>query len=64
MSAYTINIYIYIFNCSYKSTFERLKGLKAEIEHLQHLLQRSKIKLQKDFQDWWTQKAARLQVLY
>ncbi|KAF4084312.1 hypothetical protein AMELA_G00127240 [Ameiurus melas] len=45
----------------YKSTFERLKGLKTEIEHLQHLLQRSKVKLQKDFQDWWTQEAARLQ---
>ncbi|XP_053488387.1 kinesin-like protein KIF6 isoform X2 [Ictalurus furcatus] len=45
----------------YKSTFERLKGLKTEIEHLQHLLQRSKVKLQKDFEDWWTQEAARLQ---
>ncbi|KAK3563224.1 hypothetical protein QTP86_018277 [Hemibagrus guttatus] len=45
----------------YKSTFERLKGLKTEIDHLQHLHQRSKIKLQKDFQDWWTQEAARLQ---
>ncbi|XP_026800060.3 kinesin-like protein KIF6 isoform X2 [Pangasianodon hypophthalmus] len=45
----------------YKSTFERLKGLKTEIEHLQHLLQKSKIKLQKDFQDWWNQEAARLQ---
>ncbi|KAK2843671.1 hypothetical protein Q7C36_011886 [Tachysurus vachellii] len=45
----------------YKSTFERLKGLKTEIDHLQHLHQRSKIKLQKDFQDWWTQEAASLQ---
>ncbi|KAM9467074.1 kinesin-like protein KIF6 [Clarias gariepinus] len=45
----------------YKSTFERLKGLKTEIDHLQHLLQRSKIKLQKDFEDWWTQETARLQ---
>ncbi|KAI5618808.1 kinesin-like protein KIF6 [Silurus asotus] len=45
----------------YKSTFERLKGLKTEIEHVQHLLQRAKVKLQKDFQDWWIQEAARLQ---
>uniref|UniRef100_A0AAR2KGS5 Kinesin-like protein n=1 Tax=Pygocentrus nattereri TaxID=42514 RepID=A0AAR2KGS5_PYGNA len=47
---------------SYKSTFGRLKGLKTEIEHLQHLLHKSKIKLQKDFQDWWTQEATKLQV--
>ncbi|KAK1792914.1 hypothetical protein P4O66_001640 [Electrophorus voltai] len=46
----------------YKSTFGRLKGLKTEIEHLQHLLQRSKIKLKRDFQDWWSQEATRLQV--
>ncbi|XP_049319454.1 kinesin-like protein KIF6 isoform X2 [Astyanax mexicanus] len=46
---------------SYKSTFGRLKGLKTEIEHLQHLLQKSKIRLQRDFQDWWTQEASRLQ---
>ncbi|KAL7862391.1 hypothetical protein SRHO_G00138320 [Serrasalmus rhombeus] len=46
---------------SYKSTFGRLKGLKTEIEHLQHLLHKSKIKLQKDFQDWWTQEATKLQ---
>ncbi|XP_072546377.1 kinesin-like protein KIF6 isoform X2 [Salminus brasiliensis] len=46
---------------NYKSTFGRLKGLKTEIEHLQHLLQKSKIKLQRDFQDWWTQEASKLQ---
>ncbi|TSM77407.1 Kinesin-like protein KIF6 [Bagarius yarrelli] len=35
----------------YKNTFERLKALKTEIEHLEFLHQRAKIKLQKDFQD-------------
>lgn len=50
------------FLYSYKSTFESLKGLKTEIEHLQHLLQKSKIKLQRDFQEWWDQQATRLQV--
>ncbi|XP_026857259.2 kinesin-like protein KIF6 isoform X4 [Electrophorus electricus] len=49
---------------NYKSTFGRLKGLKTEIEHLQHLLQRSKIKLKRDFQDWWSQEATRLQVTW
>ncbi|KAM9423174.1 kinesin-like protein KIF6 isoform 2-T2 [Salvelinus alpinus] len=47
---------------SYKSTFGHLKTLKMEIEHLQLLLERSKVKLQRDFQDWWSQEAARLQV--
>ncbi|XP_066531447.1 kinesin-like protein KIF6 isoform X2 [Hoplias malabaricus] len=45
----------------YKNTFGHLKGLKTEIEHLQHLLQRSKIKLQRDFEDWWIQEATKLQ---
>ncbi|XP_045544895.1 kinesin-like protein KIF6 [Salmo salar] len=47
---------------SYKSTFGHLKTLKMEIEHLQLLLEQSKVKLQRDFQDWWSQEAARLQV--
>nr|XP_046196189.1 kinesin-like protein KIF6 [Oncorhynchus gorbuscha] len=47
---------------SYKSTFGHLKTLKMEIEHLQLLLERSKVKLQRDFQDWWSQEAAMLQV--
>ncbi|XP_062863067.1 kinesin-like protein KIF6 isoform X2 [Trichomycterus rosablanca] len=46
---------------NYKSTFGRLKAMKTEIEHLQHLLQRSKIKLQKDFEDWWIQQTTKLQ---
>ncbi|KAJ8289574.1 hypothetical protein GJAV_G00002830 [Gymnothorax javanicus] len=35
---------------SYKNTFSRLKALKTEIEHLQLLLERAKVKVQKDFQ--------------
>ncbi|XP_036398153.1 kinesin-like protein KIF6 [Megalops cyprinoides] len=46
---------------SYKSTFGRLKALKTEIEHLQLLLERAKVKLQRDFQEWWSQESARLQ---
>ncbi|KAL0969886.1 hypothetical protein UPYG_G00233960 [Umbra pygmaea] len=47
---------------SYKSIFGHLKSLKTEIEHLQLLLERSKMKLQRDFQDWWNQETARIQV--
>ncbi|RXM30309.1 Kinesin-like protein KIF6 [Acipenser ruthenus] len=46
---------------SYKATFGRLKGLKTEIEHLQLLLERAKVKLQRDFEVWWSEEAARLQ---
>ncbi|XP_075123451.1 kinesin-like protein KIF6 [Leptodactylus fuscus] len=39
----------------YKTRFSRLKSLKTEIEHLQLLLEKAKVKLQKDFEDWWSQ---------
>lgn len=47
----------------YKITFGRLKGLKTEIEHLQLLREKSRVKLQRDFEYWWTQEAMSLQVL-
>uniref|UniRef100_A0A3Q4MP20 Kinesin family member 6 n=1 Tax=Neolamprologus brichardi TaxID=32507 RepID=A0A3Q4MP20_NEOBR len=46
----------------YKSIVGRLKALRTEIEHLQLLLERSKVKLQKDFHKWWSQEASSLQV--
>ncbi|XP_056151323.1 kinesin-like protein KIF6 [Lampris incognitus] len=47
---------------TYKSTFGCLKALRTEIEHLQLLLERAKLKLQKDFQQWWNQETCGLQV--
>lgn len=47
---------------SYKNTIGGLKALKTEIEHLQLLLERVKVKIQKDFQKWWSQEASNLQV--
>lgn len=38
---------------SYKSGFARLKELKAEIEHLQLLLEQSRRRMQQDFEGWW-----------
>ncbi|KAK7904500.1 hypothetical protein WMY93_017107 [Mugilogobius chulae] len=46
---------------SYKSTIDRLKALRTEIEHLQLLLERAKVKLQRDFQKWWGEEAFRMQ---
>ncbi|XP_031450128.1 kinesin-like protein KIF6 isoform X3 [Phasianus colchicus] len=46
---------------SYKTMFNRLKGLKVEIEHLQLLMEKAKMKLQKDFEVWWTEEGTNLQ---
>ncbi|XP_029448789.1 kinesin-like protein KIF6 isoform X2 [Rhinatrema bivittatum] len=45
----------------YKALFNHLKGLKTEIEHLQLLLEKGKVKLQKDFEAWWSEQATSLQ---
>ncbi|XP_034714773.1 kinesin-like protein KIF6 isoform X2 [Etheostoma cragini] len=45
----------------YKSTIDRLKVLATEIEHLQLLSERVKVKIQKDFQNWWSTEASSLQ---
>uniref|UniRef100_A0A3Q3WCQ9 Kinesin motor domain-containing protein n=1 Tax=Mola mola TaxID=94237 RepID=A0A3Q3WCQ9_MOLML len=47
---------------SYNSTIGRLKALRTEIEHLQLLLERAKVKLERDFQKWWSQEVSNLQV--
>lgn len=41
----------------YKETFTRLRSLKTEIEHLQHLLEKSKVQMQKDFEKWWAKQS-------
>ncbi|XP_033125749.1 kinesin-like protein KIF6 [Anneissia japonica] len=46
---------------SYKVAFNRLKSLKSEIEHLQHLLEKSRLQLQKDFEMWWAEQTVALE---
>uniref|UniRef100_A0A2K6LWY8 Kinesin-like protein n=1 Tax=Rhinopithecus bieti TaxID=61621 RepID=A0A2K6LWY8_RHIBE len=46
----------------YKTMFTRLKALKVEIEHLQLLMDKAKVKLQKEFDVWWAEEATNLQV--
>ncbi|XP_014673455.1 PREDICTED: kinesin-like protein KIF6 isoform X2 [Priapulus caudatus] len=41
--------------CRYKEKFQQLRGLKAEIEHLHHLLEKSRVKIQQEFETWWSQ---------
>ena len=38
---------------AYKEGFAKLKELKGEIEHLQHLLEQSRRRLQQDFETWF-----------
>lgn len=57
-----MNLVLLISPVSYKSTVGRLKALRTEIEHLQLLLERAKVKLQKDFHKWWSQEASSTQV--
>ncbi|XP_060045728.1 kinesin-like protein KIF6 [Erinaceus europaeus] len=45
----------------YKTMFKHLKALKVEIEHLQLIMDKAKVKLQKEFEDWWTEEATTLQ---
>ncbi|XP_077138136.1 kinesin-like protein KIF6 isoform X2 [Ranitomeya variabilis] len=45
----------------YKTLFHQLKSLKTEIEHLQLLLEKAKVRLQKEFEDWWCQETEDLQ---
>ncbi|XP_020855130.1 kinesin-like protein KIF6 isoform X2 [Phascolarctos cinereus] len=46
---------------SYKKMFTHLKGLKVEIEHLQLLMEKAKVKLKKEFEVWWIEEAINLQ---
>ncbi|XP_040203793.1 kinesin-like protein KIF6 [Rana temporaria] len=45
----------------YKTLFNRLKSLKTEIEHLQLLLEKAKVRLLKDFEEWWSEETSDLQ---
>ncbi|NWZ63414.1 KIF6 protein, partial [Acrocephalus arundinaceus] len=46
---------------SYKTVYSRFKGLKVEIEHLQLLMEKVKMKLQKDFEVWCSEEAKKIQ---
>uniref|UniRef100_A0A8C0K4R0 Kinesin-like protein n=1 Tax=Canis lupus dingo TaxID=286419 RepID=A0A8C0K4R0_CANLU len=54
---------IFLVKIRYKTMFTHLKALKVEIEHLQLLMDKAKMKLQKEFEAWWTEEATSLQLL-
>lgn len=57
-----MNLVLLISPLSYKSSIGVLKALRTEIEHLQLLLERAKVKLQRDFHKWWGLEASSVQV--
>lgn len=57
-----MNLVLIVCPLSYNSTIGRLKALRTEIEHLQLLLERAKVKLERDFQKWWSQEVSIVQV--
>uniref|UniRef100_A0A3Q3SDX0 Kinesin family member 6 n=1 Tax=Mastacembelus armatus TaxID=205130 RepID=A0A3Q3SDX0_9TELE len=59
---YVMILVLLTCSISYKSTIGCLKALKTEIEHLQLLMEKTKVKLQKDFHKWWNQEASSMQV--
>lgn len=56
------SIVLLVYSISYESSACHLKALRTEIEHLQLLLERAKVKLHKDFQKWWNEEASNVQV--
>ena len=47
---------------SFKTLYGQLRELKTEIEHIQHLLEKAKMQLQRDFEQWWSQQSANSKV--
>ena len=47
----------HVFSRSFKELYGQLKDMKTEIEHVQHLLEKAKVQMQKDFETWWKQQA-------
>lgn len=43
---------INVLKVKYNDQYSELKELKAEIERIQNLLEKSKIQMQKDFENW------------
>lgn len=41
----------------YRDCFNRLKNMKQEIEHIQHVIEKDRLQMLKDFDDWWEQQS-------
>ncbi len=41
----------------YRECFNRLKNMKQEIEHIQHIIEKDRLQMLKDFDDWWEEQS-------
>ncbi|UJR25470.1 hypothetical protein I4U23_006817 [Adineta vaga] len=41
----------------YRECFNRLKNMKQEIEHIQHVIEKDRLQMLKEFDDWWDQQS-------
>ena len=44
--------WVWVGGGRYRDSFDKLRELKKEIEHLHMILEKSRIKLQEDFEQW------------
>lgn len=42
-----------VLSYRFKHLYDELRKMKTEIEHIQHLLQKSKVQIQREFEEWW-----------
>ena len=62
MGFYVPQLICYFTCCRFKDLYHNLKDMKSEIEHSQHLLEKAKVQLQKDFEVWWEKEAKKTKV--
>ena len=60
---HSLAVHLSLWSGSFKVLYGRLKDMKTEIEHVQHLLEKAKVQLQKDFDVWWKQQASQVRFL-
>ena len=46
-----------LFVLRYRECFSRLKNMKQEIEHIQHVIEKDRLQILKDFDEWWEQQS-------
>lgn len=57
----TLQRKIYTMKQEYQQDYNELKDLKGDIEQIQNLLERSRVGMQKDFEQWLTLTIGKLQ---
>ncbi len=54
---FLIKINFFDFCFRYREYFNRLKNMKQEIEHIQHVIEKDRLQMLKDFDEWWEERS-------